>query len=340
MKKILLNRFSLPVIFILLLLCTSTYFFKNNFTSTKPPEDVTILHFGYSANVLTSRHKSAEKFAAWVSTESNGRLQIQLYPAEIAGSDKQMWELLKNGTLDMTLALPGSVAEISPQITAIELPFLFSSMDKVSAILDGPLGTDLTKDLPDHGLRCLAYWDNGFRQISNNKQPVLSVKDLHALKIRTPENKMTTDIFNAFSAAPAPLAWSEVYLALSDGSFDGQENPIANIYGANLQDVQKYLSILNYKYECSPFIINETSWSNLPSDLQEILKTGAVKYAQETRKDNIETENQQIAKLQAAGMIIDRPDPAEFRQAVLPVYEKWEPILGKDLLHKIKTAAN
>lgn len=340
MKKILLNRFSLPVIFILLLLCTSTYFFKNNFSFSKSPEAVTILHFGYSANVLTSRHKAAEKFADWVSAESNGRLQIQLYPAEIAGSDKQMWELLKNGTLDMTLALPGAVAEISPQITAIELPFLFSSMDKVSAILDGPLGTDLTKDLPRQGLRCLAYWDNGFRQISNNKQPILNVKDLHALKIRTPENKMTTDIFKAFSATPAPLAWSEVYLALSDGSFDGQENPVANIYGANLQEVQKYLSILNYKYECSPLIINEISWSSLPSELQEILKTGAVKYAQETRKDNIEAENQQMAKLQADGMIIDRPDPAEFRQAVLPVYEKWASVLGKDLLNKIKTAAN
>ncbi|MBP2654650.1 MAG: DctP family transporter solute-binding subunit [Firmicutes bacterium] len=297
-----------------------------------------ILRLGHAANTETTRHLVSLQFAQWVAEQSNGRVKIEIYPTSILGSDKQLLEMVSEGSLDMTLALPGLVANYAPQINVVELPFLFSSMDKVGVVLDGPIGEELVQDLPKNGLRSLAYWDNGLRQISNSKQPVEKPEDLQGLKLRTPESKMTISILKALGANPAPLAWGEVYLALAQGSFDGQENPIANIHAAKLYEVQKYISITNHKYESNPLVINEQTWQKLPPDVQKILKEGAVKFAKETRRLNQEAEGKLLADLEARGVKISRPDVTPFREVCKPVYDEWAPVVGKELMDKVLTA--
>jgi tripartite ATP-independent transporter DctP family solute receptor len=190
-----------------------------------------------------------------------------------------------------------------------------------------------------NGVRLLAYWHNGFRHITNNKHPIEKPEDLIGLKIRTPESKMTASIFKTLGATPAPLAWKDVYLALAQGTFDGQENPIANISGAKLYEVQKYLSITNHKYEASPLIINEQKWQSLPPDIQQLLKEGAVKFAKESREISQQNESSLIESLKAKGMTISRPDITLFREATKSVYNEWAPIIGKDLIDKVAAAA-
>jgi tripartite ATP-independent transporter DctP family solute receptor len=298
-----------------------------------------ILRLGHGADTANPRHQAAMKYAAWITEQTNGRVKIELFPTEILGSDKQMFELVKDGTLDMTLAFSGIVANLSPKLNVIELPFMFSSIDKVTAVLDGPIGEELAKDLPEKGgSRVLAYWDNGLRSITNNKQPIEKPEDLKDLKFRTPESKMTMSIFKSLGATPAPLAWNEVYLALAQGTFDGQENPIANIYGAKLSEVQRYMTITNHKYDATPLIINEKKWQGLPPDIQKILKEGAVKFAIENRKINQETEGKLLADLEAKGMKISRPDITSFREATKPVYDEWAPVIGKELIDKVLAA--
>ena len=250
-----------------------------------------------------------------------------------------MLELVASGDLDMTLALTGLVANYAPKIVVAELPFLFSSMDKVTAVLDGPIGDELVKEMPEKGLRCLAYWDNGLRHITNSKQPIEKPEDLKGLKVRTPESKMTMSIFKSLGATPAPLAWGEVYLALAQGTFDGQENPIANIHGAKLNEVQKYLSITNHKYDTNPLIINEQTWQKLPSDIQKILKEGAVKFALESRQLNQKAEGKLLADLERKGMKVSHPDIGPFRQATQPVYDEWASVIGKELIDRVIAAA-
>lgn len=298
-----------------------------------------ILRLGHGANLTNARHIAAVKYAEWVATQTNGRVKIEIFPSELLGSDKQMIALVEEGSLDMTLALPGLAANYAPQLTAVELPFLFSSMEKVSAVLDGPIGEELARDMPQKGLRLLAYWDNGLRQITNSKHPIEKPADLQGLKFRTPESKMTMSIFRALGADPAPLAWNEVYLALAQGRFDGQENPIANIHGAKLQEVQSYLSITNHKYESNPLVINEKTWQHLPADIQKVLKEGAVKFALENRKMNQESEAKLLADLAAKGMKVSRPDITAFREATKPVYDEWKAVLGAELIDKVIAAA-
>lgn len=302
-------------------------------TSDKKAEFVFKVAYGQPTS--NPRHIAAEMFAKWINEKSNGRIKFELYPAEVLGTDKQMTEATAMGTMDMTITASGVMAAYEPKLAVTELPFLFSSTEKVGKLLDGPIGDELAKDLPNKGLRILAYWENGLRQITNNKRPIEKVEDLKGLKIRAPENKMTIDIFKTLGASPAPLAFPEVYLALSQNVFDGQENPIANIDSAKLYEVQKYISITNHKYEMYPFVVSEMVWKKIPADLQMLLKEGAVKFAQEHRRLVAELEDKQLAGFEAKGMKVSRPNMKPFQEATKSIYKDWEKVFGKDLMDRV-----
>ncbi|MBP2657747.1 MAG: DctP family transporter solute-binding subunit [Firmicutes bacterium] len=311
---------------------------KNSFQQTKDKTDF-VLRLGHGSPISSMRHELIQQYADWVYEQTNGRAKIEVFPNEILGSEKQMTQLVVDGTLDITIVLHGLAADYAPKLAAVELPFLFSSMDKVGALLDGPLGDELAKDMPAKGLRLLSYWDNGLRQISNNKLPIEKPEDLKGLKIRTPESKMTLSIFKTLGATPAPLAFNEVYLALADSRFDGQENPVVNIHMMKFNEVQKYLSITNHKYESNPMLMNEQAWQKLPPDIQKVLKEGAVKFAVESRRINQEAEGKALSELEAKGMKISRPDIGLFRESTKSVYDEWSAALGKELIDKVISAA-
>lgn len=308
-------------------------------TAGKPAEPEYVLKLGYSSPTSNPWHICAEQLAAYVANETQGRVRIDLFPAEMLGSDKQMSEMIKMGTLDMQIAPQGVVAIYEPKMAVLELPFLFDSNEKVAALLEGPLGTELAKDLPAQGIRVLAYWENGLRQTTNSKRPILVPEDLKGMKIRTPDNKMTISIFKALGANPAPLAYNELYLALSQGVFDGQENPVVNIHASKLYEVQKYISMTNHKYEGKPFIVSEKVWKKLPADIQAVIEKGAKMYAIENRRMFAEQDATLLADLQAKGMQVSRPDLEPFRKATSAVYDEWKSVFGADLVNRVIQAA-
>ncbi len=298
-----------------------------------------VLKLGYGGPTTNPRHMVAEQFAAYVAEETDGRVQIDLYPAEMIGTDRQMAEMVSMGTLDMTINAHGVIASYEPKLAALELPFLFTSNEKVGQVLDGPMGEEIVKDLPAKGMRVLAFWENGLRQITNNVRPIEKPEDLKGLKLRTPENPMTLAIFKALGASPAPLAFSELYMALSQGVFDGQENPVVNIHAAKFEEVQKYISITNHKYESCPFVVSEAVWKKLPADVQVVLKEAAVKYAGVHRQTVADNQAALLAELESKGMQVSRPDLAPFQAATAVVYKQYEEKLGKDLIDGVRAAA-
>lgn len=313
--------------------------FANGQQDAAGSDDKIVLKLGYGAPTTNPRHMIAEKFAAYVAAESDGKVQVDLYPAEMIGTDRQMAEMVSMGTLDMTINAHGVIATYEPKMAAIELPFLFTSSEKVGQVLDGPMGEAIVKDLPAKGMRVLAFWENGLRQITNSQRTIESPADLQGLKLRTPENKMTLAIFKSLGASPAPLAFSELYMALSQGVFDGQENPVVNIHAAKFDEVQKYISITNHKYESCPFVVSEAVWKKLPADVQVILKDGAVKFAKEHRKTVADNQAALLAELESKGMQVSRPDLAAFQKATSVVYKEYEDLLGKDLIDGVREAA-
>ena len=207
------------------------------------------ISIGHSDTTQNLIHISLEHFAKAVEERTEGRVKVQIFAAEQLGSNAEMIEMVEMGNLDAMMLPSGQQASFCPKFAALSLPFLFADYDHVYKVLDGEIGQELLEGLEDHNMIQLAYWENGLRQFTNSKRAIEKPDDLKGLKFRTPEDKMTMAIFAAYGASASPFAFSELYLALQQGTFDGQENPVSNIYANNFQDVQKYLTMVNYQYQ-------------------------------------------------------------------------------------------
>lgn len=296
------------------------------------------IKLGHSDTTSNLLHVSLENFAAYVNEQSGGRVKIDLYAAEQLGSNAEMAEMLEMGSLDAMMLPQGNEAIYAPKLNTLGLPFLFTNYDEVYKVLDSEIGEELVADLESRNMIQIAYWENGLRQVTNSKCPINAPSDLNGLKIRTPEDAMTLAIFNALGASPSPLAFSELYLALQQGTFDGQENPVSNIYANNFQDVQKYIAITNHKYECKNMVFSLTTWNKLPEDVQTLLKEAAKIYGDEHRKAIVDSSDSMLAELEEAGMEVTRPDSAAFQEATASVYDDFyaENDWAEDLVNRIK----
>jgi len=281
------------------------------------------IRIGHSDTTTNLIHVSLEHFKAAVEEKSGGRVKVELFAAEQLGSNAEMSEAIEMGNLDAMMMPSGQECSYAPKMLALGLPFLFSDYDHVYKVLDGEIGASMVADLAEHNMIQIAWWENGLRQITNSKRALEKPEDLAGLKIRTPEDQMTLAIFEAYGASPAPLAFSELYLALQQGTFDGQENPVANIHANNFQDVQGYLTMVNYQYQPKNMIFSLTTWNKLPEDLQAIITECAKTYGQEHRDAIRSNEESMLADLEAAGMQIGYPDTAPFIEAAQGVYSDF-----------------
>ena len=226
------------------------------------------IRIGHSDTTANLIHISLEHFAEAVKERTNGQVEVQILASEQLGSNAEMVEMVEMGSLDAMMLPSGQQANYCPKFKALSLPFLFADYEHVYKVLDGEIGEELLEGLSDHNMIQLAYWENGLRQFTNNKREINTPADMQGLKFRTPEDALTVAIFAAYGASASPFAFSELYLALQQGTFDGQENPVANIYANNFQNVQKYLTMVNYQYQPKDMIFSLTTWNKLPADIQ------------------------------------------------------------------------
>ena len=298
------------------------------------------IKIGHSDTTTNLINVSLENFAKYVEEQSGGAVKVDIYAAEQLGSNAEMAEMLEMGSLDAMMMPQGQEASFAPKINTLGLPFLFPDYDSVYKVLDSEIGDELVADLESHNMIQLAYWENGLRQTTNSKRAINSSADFKGLKIRTPEDAMTMAIFEALGASPSPLAFSELYLALQQGTFDGQENPISNIHANNFQDVQKYLAMTNHKYECKNMIFSLTSWNKYPEDVQNLLKEAAKTYGDEHRKAIVDSQETMLKDLEEAGMEITYPDVEELKAATASVYDDFyaQNDWAEDLVKRIQAA--
>lgn len=285
--------------------------------------DTYTLRIGHSDTTTNLLHIYLEKFKADVERQTDGRVNIEIYAAEDLGSNAEMAKMVEMGNLEGMMMSSGQESVYAPKMLALSLPFLFSDYEQVYKVLDGEIGSDMTADLAESNLIQIAWWENGLRQITNSVRPIEKPEDLEGLKIRIPDDQMTEVIFEAYGAVPSFYAFSELYDALEEKEFDGQENPVANIYANKFQDVQSYLTMVNYQYQPKNMVFNLDVWNELPEDLQKIVTDCAVSYGQQHRQAVTENEADMIAELEAAGMQISYPDTTPFIEASQSVYDDF-----------------
>ena len=281
----------------------------------------------------------AAKFAELVAVKSNGRISIQVAPSEQLGNENTNMSALRTGTLDLGSLGQGAMLSIAPEVAALGLPFLVSSLPEAWAMLDGPVGSDLAKRIEAKNLVFLGWWCNGIGQTTNSKRPIHTPDDLKGLKIRTPLDPATVDMFAAMGANPQQINWGEVYLALQSGVVDGQENPLANIYAAKLYEVQRFISFTNHKYEATGLMMSRAAWGRLSESDRKLFQEAAADAGAYQRKAMAESEESLVAEFKKMPTIqMNSVDTAPFKKATEVVWDEWEKKPFGDFVRKLRGA--
>ena len=281
----------------------------------------------------------ATKFAELVSAKSGGRITVNVAPSEQLGNENTNMAALRTGTLDLGSIGQGAMLSVVPEVAALGLPFLFNSLPQAWATLDGPVGQDLAKRMESKNLVFLAWWCNGIRQTTNNKRPITKPEDFKGLKIRTPLDPATVDMFSAMGATPQQISYGEVYLALQSGVVDGQENPLANIHAAKFYEVQKFLTFTNHKYEATALIMSTASFGRLSDGDKKIVREAALEAGAFQRKLMLESDEKLIAEFKKMPSLqMNTVDTAPFKKATEVVWDEWEKKPFGDFVKKLRAA--
>lgn len=281
--------------------------------------------------------QGAQKFADLIKERSSGRIQITVYSdGQLGKGERELLEALQQGTVDLYAGSTGPIGGFSPSMLIVDIPFLFRDYTHVDKVLDGPIGKQLLDDLEKANLKGLAFWENGFRNLTNSKRPVKLPEDAKGLKIRTMENKVHITAWKEVGAIPTPMAWAEVYGALQQKVVDGQENPVAVISTSKLNEVQSYLSMTQHVYSPAPIIMSLKKWQAMPKEDQDLFVKTALEVAPWQRKLGRDSEEKMLADLAQKNMsIVKDVDKAAWQKAMQPAFEEFSKQFGKDKIDAI-----
>lgn len=292
----------------------------------------TQIKLGHVLQASHSWNVAAQSFADQVGKETAGRVNISVFPASQLGSEKEMVEGLQFGSIQAGVIGATSFGPIEPRVKVMELPYAWPSISHAHRAYDGELGSALNKMLDDKGFVVLGWLDLGTRHVTNRRGPVNTPGDLQGLKLRTPPDQMRIETFKQYGAQPAPLAFGELYSALQQGVFDGQENPVEIIYTSSFYDVQKYLSLTGHVSNAGLLVVSKVTWKKISEADRAVMKTVARKVQDQQRKTQTSGELEQIAKLKQKGMQINEINRDAFVKASQPIWEKHAPTIGADLM--------
>jgi tripartite ATP-independent transporter DctP family solute receptor len=279
---------------------------------------------------------AAKQFASRVETRTNGAIRINIFPNNVLGGPPEQAQQIKLGTIDMGLPTQGQLDKYDTAFAAVLLPFIFDSPAQVYKVLDGP-GMDWLAPLAEkQGFVLLRNWEYGFRNVTNSVRPINAPDDVKGLKIRTPPELQIQASMEALGAIVQAIAFPELYLALSQKVVDGEENPIAVIYFSKFYEVQKHLAITRHVYNNMIHTVGVNTWKKLSPAQQAIFREESASAGDLMRKLIADGESDQLAKLQAAGMQITRPDLAPFRARMDPAYKRIAAYAGEDNVKKFR----
>jgi tripartite ATP-independent transporter DctP family solute receptor len=283
----------------------------------------------------------AQKFADLLKERTNGRITTKLYPSNQLGKgEREMTEGIQQGAIDLLVTSTGPLGGFSPSINILDFPFLFRDFKHVDLVLDGAIGQKLLDDFGKANIKALAFWENGFRHLTNAKGPVKKVEDGKGLKIRTMENKVHLAAWKTAGLNPTPMAWGEVFTALQQKVIDGQENPIAVFYSSKLWDAgQKHFSLTAHVYSPSPFLMSPKAFNAMPKEDQQLVVKTALEAAKFQRKINRDAEEAKLQDMATKGVTVTRDvDRESFKKAMAPVYGEFSAQFSKAEIETIMNA--
>jgi tripartite ATP-independent transporter DctP family solute receptor len=295
------------------------------------------LKIASSTSLAHTYNVGAQYFAKLVTERTGGRITFKLYPdGQLGKGERELLEAIQQGSIDMYVGSTGPLGGFVPSVQVLDIPFLFRDYAHVDKVLDGSIGQALLTDLEKVQMKGLAFWENGFRNLTNSKKVIKTPEDAKGLKIRTMENPVHIQAWKTAGVNPTPMAWGEVYGALQQGVIDGQENPVAVILQVKVYEVQKQLALTQHVYSPAVLIMSARRWSQLPKEDQAIILQAAKEGAVYQRKLGRDNEEQMLAELQKNGVTVTRDvDKAAWVAAMKPAFDSFSTQFGKDKIDAI-----
>jgi len=299
-----------------------------------------VLRAATSVDMSHPYNQGLVAYGEMLKERTDGKFSIEVYPDAQLGSEREIIEGIQMGTIDVTVVSTAPLAGFSDAFLVTDLPFIFEDKPHAYRVLDGEIGQSIFDQLEGTGIKGLAFWENGFRNITNSRRPIEVPEDMEGLKIRTMENQIHMDSFRQVGADPTPMAFGELFTALQQGTVDGQENPLPIISVSRFYEVQDHLALTGHFYAPAPLLVSGALWDSLTDEEKEIFQEAANE-ATGIQRDMIqEMDDRLVEELEAEGMQITTPDVAPWQEAMAPVYEQWEDTIGADLIQQIQEMAN
>ena len=295
--------------------------------------------FRLSHNVgdTTTWHRGAERFNELLAEKTGGEHDVRIFPnAQLAGGDQmKQAEMTGRGAIDMVLTSAINVTPLAPEMAAFSLPYLYPNYAAVDATTSGQAGDRMEEVMAGHGIKVLAWGENGFREVTNNVRPIRTPADMEGLKMRV-AGPMYIDVMNELGANPQQMQWSETFPALQQGVVDGQENPIgAVIIPQRVYEVQDYITTWHYSYDPLFLGVSMDLWNSWDAEMQQAVSeaaTEAMEYQKQISREDTATG---VEFLREQGMEVYEPTPEElaaFKQATQPAFDKWAEAIGPEIV--------
>ena len=276
---------------------------------------------------------AVKQFTDNVAQRTGGQVTIANVFNSTLGTMPELLRMVSDGSADMALPTNDRLSVYSHKFDCLSMPFMFDDYAHADRVLDGEFAQWVGPDLNHLGMIYLGSWEWGFRQLTNSRHPLRRPEDMQGLKIRVPPIPQYREMVLSFGGTPVLVEYSQLKSIIRQGLIDGQENPIAVIDSLGLQQVQKYLSLINYSYVTLAHIVNKESFESLSQEQQAILYDESHKAALLMRQLVRSQESQQLAKFAGQGVQIDEPDPIPFKVAMGSVYKNVCASAGAENVH-------
>jgi tripartite ATP-independent transporter DctP family solute receptor len=297
----------------------------------------TVLKLGYATSKESHYGVGSAVFCDEIDKGTQGRYKCQQFPNSALGGEREQIEAVQLGTQDLVNTSTGPLGNFVPEVKVIDIPFLFRNYDHARKVMDGPIGQDILKKMQAKGLIGLAWTENGFRHMTNNKHAIVNADDARGLKMRTMENKVHMEGYKTFGILPTPMPFPELFTALQQGTVDGQENPIPVILASKFSQVQKHLSLTGHVYSPAVLILSPAVWGKLSEADKKVFVEAAQKGGAAQRKKVNDDEANGIAQLKKEGMqVVEQVNGDSFRKAVAPAYANYAKEFGADKIAAIQ----
>lgn len=298
------------------------------------------LHLRISAeNPMTGLDlQMAERFAQLLEEKLGDEFTYELHHTGALGDENVHLQMIRTGQIDV-YPMGSDAVELDEAWAVFDMPFLFADRDAVARVLDGEVGEMLRSSMRERaGLEVLAFGELGFRQITNSVRPIVTPEDLNGLQIRVPGSATRVLTFQSYGAAPVTMNFGELYLALQQGTVDGQENPLIAIKNRSLYEVQNYLSLSNHVYTPVTLAMNGRKYDSLTDEQKAAVKEAALEAAKYTRGLGAEADQSLLSEL-SESLEVNEIDLAAFQAASEPVYEGIAEVSGAEIAARFREAA-